>query len=191
MKTTPSPSQKGRPKSTSVSNVHHVPIPDGADDEVSTKRNLELLKKEMEKKKYSVETTKALLHRTFSYRWDRFVNLNQPPSLQEYLCQYPMLKKATYVSVHTRLQWCICCACRFLMSVLLLQAAQEFGDLLKQPNIRDHFEDQYPLWAKAIVNYSRKTQVKSAALQKETEEYNDDDDDPGTCTCVTDVYSEC
>ena len=54
------------------------------------------------------------------------------------------------------------------MSVFLLQAAQEFGDLLKQPNIRDHFEEQYPLWAGAIVNYSRKTQVRSAALQEET-----------------------
>ena len=82
--------------------VHHVPIPDSADDDVSNKRNLELLKRELEKSKPSVEATKSVMECTFSLRWNCFVNCGQPPSLQEYHLQYPVLKKATYVSACIR-----------------------------------------------------------------------------------------
>lgn len=80
--------------------VHCVPPPAHADDDVSNRRNLSLLKEELEKRSPSPELLKDLLRRTFAYRWDSFVNCQTPPSLQEYLAQYPVLKKAAYVSVY-------------------------------------------------------------------------------------------
>ena len=43
--------------------------------------------------------------------------------------------------------------------------------------IRDDFEEKFPLWAKVILKYCKETQVKSSALQIETEDFYDDLDD--------------
>ena len=80
--------------------VHCIPPPVHADDDISNERNLSLLKEELEKPKPSPEITKDLMRRTFAYRWDSFVSCCSPPSLHEYLSQYPVLKKAAYVCVY-------------------------------------------------------------------------------------------
>ncbi len=49
--------------------------------------------------------------------------------------------------------------------------------MCKEENIRDTFEEQFPLWARAIIVYCRDTQIKSSALQAETAEYSDDLED--------------
>ena len=43
--------------------------------------------------------------------------------------------------------------------------------------MRDHFEDKFPLWARAIVIYCKDTQVRSTALQIETADYSEDTND--------------
>lgn len=61
------------------------------------------------------------------------------------------------------------------------QAAQEFGFLVKNADVRASFEDNFPIWAKAIVSYCKKTQIKCSAIQSETEGYNDEME-PGKVT---------
>ena len=85
-----------RVKLSDHSCVHSVP-PTHAEDEVSYGRNLELLKSEMGKTKPGVDVLKDMMRRTFPNRWEAYVNGNEPPTLLEYLSQYPLLKKATYV----------------------------------------------------------------------------------------------
>ena len=94
--------QKRRRRSKSEPHhlVHCIPPPVHADDDISNERNLSLLKEELEKPKPSPEITKDLMRRTFAYRWDSFVSCCSPPSLHEYLSQYPVLKKIAYVSVY-------------------------------------------------------------------------------------------
>ena len=80
--------------------MHHYPgpPPDNADDEVSYERNLKLLNEEQEKQRPRTETLKDLMRRTYSGRWDAFVNHSEPASLSEYIQLYPLLKKSTFVS---------------------------------------------------------------------------------------------
>lgn len=54
------------------------------------------------------------------------------------------------------------------------QAAQELGLLVKNADVRASFEDTFPVWAKAIVSYCKKTQIKCSAIHSETEGYNDE-----------------
>ena len=83
-------------KLTEHSSVHFIP-PTNADDEVSYGRNLELLKGEMSKTKPRVDVLKDMMRRTFPNRWEAYINDHNPSTLLEYLSQYPLLKKATYV----------------------------------------------------------------------------------------------
>lgn len=55
-----------------------------------------------------------------------------------------------------------------------IQAAQELGLLVKNADVRASFEDNFPVWAKAIVSCCKKTQIKCSAIQRETEGYNDE-----------------
>ena len=87
--------------------VHFIP-PTNADDDVSFGRNLELLKAEMGKAKPRVDVLKDMLRRTFPNRWETYINGNDPSTLLEYLSQYPLLKKATYVCIPLSLHMCTC-----------------------------------------------------------------------------------
>lgn len=92
--------QDGNPqkKAKLDSRAVHVCPPTLAEDEVSFGRNVEQLKAEMAKSKPRSDVLKDLMRRTFPNRWDSYVNRNEPPTLLEYLSQYPLLKKASYVS---------------------------------------------------------------------------------------------
>ena len=59
---------------------------------------MELLKVEMEKPKPRTDVLKDLMRRTFPNRWDAYVTRNEPATLLEYLAEFPLLKKASYVS---------------------------------------------------------------------------------------------
>ena len=78
----------------------HVFPPAHAEDEVSYGRNLELLQSELGKSKPRVEALKDLMKRTFPNRWKAYTCDNEPPSLLEYLSKFPLLKKASYVSLY-------------------------------------------------------------------------------------------
>ena len=43
-----------------------------------------------------------------------------------------------------------------------------------KPDARAEFEESFPVWAKAIVLYCKDTQVRSTALQQETENFSED-----------------
>lgn len=78
----------------------HAFPPTNADDEVSYKRNLDLLKAEMDKPgKLRTDVLKELMTATFANRYDLFVNQRDPGTLAEYLQTFPILRKATYVSL--------------------------------------------------------------------------------------------
>ena len=87
------------PKRTKLDDqtVHLCP-PVHGEDEVSYGRNLDLLKSEMAKPKPRSDVLKDLMRRTFPNRWDAFVNNQEPPTLLEYIAQFPLLKKPAYVS---------------------------------------------------------------------------------------------
>ena len=53
----------------------------------------------------------------------------------------------------------------------------EFSLLCKQEDIRDNFEKQFPLWAHVVCRYCKDTQIRSSALQCETEDYSDEVDE--------------
>ena len=55
-----------------------------------------------------------------------------------------------------------------------LQACQEVTLLVKVDNLRQLFDDNFSVWCKAVILYCRETQLKTTALQEETEEYTDD-----------------
>ena len=77
--------------------AHFVSAPDFVDDDVSQQCNIELLKKEIAKTKPKPDVPRELMRRTSTHRWDSFVNKGVPASLNEYISQYPLLKKPTYV----------------------------------------------------------------------------------------------
>lgn len=58
--------------------------------------------------------------------------------------------------------------------------------MLKRLNIRDEFDEKYPVWATSIIRYCKDTQIKSSSLQSETKDTKDMND--GTLvTCVEHV----
>ena len=59
---------------------------------------MELLKVEMGKSKPRTDVLKDMMRRTFPNRWDSYVNRNEPATVLEYLAEFPLLKKASYVS---------------------------------------------------------------------------------------------
>ena len=71
-------------------------IPEGADDEESTKRNLELLKGESLKPKPRSDVMKDLLTRTFPVR--RVTILNSNSTIVDVVKENSYLKKCAYVS---------------------------------------------------------------------------------------------
>ena len=86
-----------RPRLSYEDQTVHLYPPTEGEDEVSYGRNIELLKAEWGKQKPRAEVVKELLTHTFSNRFDAYVNKHEPPSLLEYLAEFPMLKKANYV----------------------------------------------------------------------------------------------
>lgn len=86
-----------RPRLSSEDQTFHLYPPTEGEDEVSYGRNIELLKAEWGKQKPRAEVVKELLTHTFSNRFDTYVHKHEPPSLLEYLAEFPMLKKANYV----------------------------------------------------------------------------------------------
>ena len=85
-----------RAKVSDPVHAHFYP-PINADDDVSFERSLSLLKEESEKAKPQSDVLKELMRRTFPNRWDVYTSRNEPPTLLDYLRQYPLLRKAPYV----------------------------------------------------------------------------------------------
>lgn len=125
----------------------------------------------MAKQKPQPDTLKELMRRTFPNRWDAYVSKNEPATLLEYLHEYPLLKKATYVSPVN----VTCCVHIFYLH--MLQAALDFSLACKDEHMRDCFEERFPMWAHAVISYCRNTQIRSSALQLETADYSGSMDD--------------
>lgn len=142
------------------------------------------------------------MRRTFPNRWDAYVNNKEPSTLLEYLSQYPLLKKASFVSIHynrSNKKVHVMCTitvgmctyataiCNYIFIYILQaefglylvtqQAAQEFALVCKREGIHDSSQEKLPTWAKAVALYCKKTQIKSSALQAETLQYSDTMDD--------------
>ncbi len=93
--TTDGPKKKAK---KAVSAAVHVYRPSEADDDVSYSRNLDLLSDELAKPKPRQDALKQLMTITFANRTDNFINNGKPATLSAYLREFPLLKKATYVS---------------------------------------------------------------------------------------------
>ena len=76
--------------------AHFCP-PTGGEDSVSHGRNFELLKAEMAKSKPRTDVLKDLMRRTFSNWSESYICNGKLATLLEYLSEYPLLKKASYV----------------------------------------------------------------------------------------------
>ncbi len=89
-----------RKRSKLADSTAHVVPPPNADDEISFGRNLELLQAEMGKKNQRSDAIKQLMSRTFANRWQKYTDPlePEPSSLNQYLSEYPCLKKLSYVS---------------------------------------------------------------------------------------------
>lgn len=88
--------QKKRAKVDDHAKHTYPAIPACADDEESTRRNLELFKQECLKPKPRSDVMKELLTRTFPTRRDTI--LNSTSSVMDTIKENPHLKKSTYVS---------------------------------------------------------------------------------------------
>ena len=89
-------SPKKRPKI--IDRAVHCNPPANADDEVSYERNLEQLKTEQLKTRARVDVLKDLMKRTFANRFGVLLEGGHPLTATDYLKEFPLLKKATYVS---------------------------------------------------------------------------------------------
>lgn len=59
----------------------------------------------------------------------------------------------------------------------------EFACLVQNEAVREEYEDNFSDWGKAIIHYSKTTQLRNTALQSITEMYSDDtDESKSTCT---------
>ena len=96
-----------RAKIDEQAHAHFYP-PIHAEDEVSFGQNLELLREESEKAKPQSDVLKELMRRTFPNRWEAYTSKNEPATLLEYLKEYPLLKKAPYVSFCVYMKACMC-----------------------------------------------------------------------------------
>lgn len=75
----------------------YLPI-DDLDDDVAYTRNLDLLKSELSKPKPRSDSLRDLMQCTFPNRWDGLVNGIDPVTVQDHTHNFPLLKKASYVS---------------------------------------------------------------------------------------------
>jgi len=55
-----------------------------------------------------------------------------------------------------------------------LQATQEFGLIIERQNVRERFDEDYMKWARAVIKYSKETQVKNSAIQLVVSGYSED-----------------
>lgn len=82
-------------------NKHKYPeIPLLADDDVSMKRNLELLKEESLNSNPSHENLKTLMVRTYNARRAALLD-SQYPTVFSFIKEFPVLKRCTYVRQET------------------------------------------------------------------------------------------
>ena len=78
-------------------NKHKYPeIPLSADDDVSMRRNFELLKEESLKSNPSHENLKTLMARTYTARRAALLD-SQYPTVSSFIKEFPVLKRCTYV----------------------------------------------------------------------------------------------
>ena len=75
----------------------YLPI-DDVDDDIGYAWNLDLLKTELSKPKPKSESLRELMQCTFPNRWEGLVNGFDPVTVQDHVQQFPLLKKASYVS---------------------------------------------------------------------------------------------
>ena len=82
-----------------MDNSAHLYMPiDDVDDDVAYERNLDLLKSELSKSKPRPECLRELMQCTFPNRWDAVINGLEPVSVRYHIQEFPLLKKASYVS---------------------------------------------------------------------------------------------
>lgn len=62
------------------------------------------------------------------------------------------------------------------LSKFIVQVTLELCYILKKLNIRDEFDEKYPVWARSIIRYCKDTQIKSTSLQLETKDTEDKND---------------
>lgn len=89
--------------------------------------------------------TEVLMTQTFPNRWDSYVNQSTPNTLLNYLGLFPLLRKTTYVSI-------------ILASYISIQdilASIDFSLACKKDDLRDNFEEKFPLWARSIIKYCK------------------------------------
>ena len=119
---------------------------------------------------------KDLMRRTFPNQWDAYINNNEPSTLLEYLSQYPLLKKASFVSICILGVMEVMCAiiiigmCTYATTIYMYiyfyklnlacifmymqQAAQEFALVCKKEDICDSFE-KLPIWLKLLCSTAK------------------------------------
>lgn len=91
-------SKRGRPR-VSLVLTRYPPINEFGDDEVSLKRNIDQLSKEMEKERPRKEIVLSLVRQTFSYRRGDILSEATDITVSELLGKYPELKKPYVVSI--------------------------------------------------------------------------------------------
>ena len=71
---------------------------------------------------------------------------------------------------------CVPAVCAMCMHVVCVCVCvyEQAALICKKDNLRCDFEENYPLWAQAVVKYCKDTQIKCTSLQSETEKYSDD-----------------
>ena len=78
-----------------------------------------------------------------------------------------------------------------LHMIFSIQAGLVFSLVCKEENLRDTFEEEFRLWARAIITHSRDTQIRYSALQTETADYSEDLDDGKQSTAHTYCVCAC
>jgi len=141
---------------------HEYPtIPDNAEDEVSTRSNLNHLEEEWAKdpKIRDMQKVKTLFIRTHNHRRGDILSMKDTTALSIFL-KYPMLKKCLFVSNYSIVDFNNLCVHDFT------QAKVEFQLIMQRPEIKEEFDEEFILWSKAVVNYCKKKCTKTTAIQK-------------------------
>ena len=119
-------------------------------DEVSIKRNVDLLKKEASKPKSKSSSVRELIKRTLKPRRDKIVTGGCRP--YEIFTEFPHLKKSAYVSClhyNYSLHYFYCDWHVFT------QISYEFELIVNLENSFDAFDENWEEWKKPIIQYAQ------------------------------------
>ena len=133
---------------------------------------VQLLKDEYSKAKPGSEVLKELMVRIFPYRRGWILDTAATQSATDIIDETPLLKKTIYYvsyPLEYTLLTHLCC-----MNVFHFRASQEFGLIMERQDVRERFDEDYMKWARAIIKYSKETQVKNSAIQLMVSVYSED-----------------